>query len=50
MGNQNSSKGNHVHTPVNWTQSFPRENRRLKKYGAAAETKVRMKLILSGKL
>ncbi|KAG0730034.1 hypothetical protein GWK47_029125 [Chionoecetes opilio] len=40
MGNQNSSKGHHVHPPVNWTQSFPRENRRLKKYGATSENKV----------
>ncbi|XP_045133457.1 LOW QUALITY PROTEIN: serine/arginine repetitive matrix protein 2-like [Portunus trituberculatus] len=40
MGNQNSSKGHLVHPPVNWTQSFPREHKRLKKYGATAENKV----------
>ncbi|XP_071524573.1 uncharacterized protein [Panulirus ornatus] len=40
MGNQNSSKAGFTHPPATWTQSFPRENKRLKKYGATADTKV----------
>ncbi|KAK3881079.1 hypothetical protein Pcinc_014460 [Petrolisthes cinctipes] len=39
MGNQ-SSRGALTQPPPNWTQSFPRENKRLRKYGATADTKV----------
>ncbi|XP_045581294.1 serine/arginine repetitive matrix protein 2 [Procambarus clarkii] len=41
MGNQSSSSRAGVsQPPLNWTQSFPRENKRLKKYGATSDTKV----------
>ncbi|XP_066964168.1 SAFB-like transcription modulator isoform X2 [Macrobrachium rosenbergii] len=40
MGNQNSGSVAVSHPPSNWTQSFPREHKKLKKYGALAENKV----------
>ncbi|XP_042236076.1 serine/arginine repetitive matrix protein 2-like isoform X2 [Homarus americanus] len=40
MGNQNSSRAGLSQPPLTWTQSFPRENKRLKRYGATSDTKV----------
>lgn len=40
MGNQNSGNVAVAQPPPNWTQSFPREHKKLKKYGALAENKV----------
>ncbi|KAK8748481.1 hypothetical protein OTU49_016168 [Cherax quadricarinatus] len=41
MGNHSSSSKVGVSQPsLTWTQSFPRENKRLKKYGATSDTKV----------
>ncbi|KAF2348295.1 hypothetical protein FHG87_020949 [Trinorchestia longiramus] len=38
MGNQSSR--NHHHPPATWTQSFPRDNRRLQKMGVTTENRV----------
>ncbi|KAK7066404.1 hypothetical protein SK128_020169 [Halocaridina rubra] len=40
MGNQNSGNVALPQPPPNWTQSFPREHKKLKKYGVIAENKV----------
>ena len=40
MGNQNSGNVVVSHPPAKWTQSFPRDQKRYKRYGALPENKV----------